>query len=84
VSQQWFAIIHDRSRTRFAHLFATSVDHPRMKGATTACGVDAYQRFPETQIGFGVYDDAERCPACTEKEHEWKEQAASSGSSPRM
>ena len=83
MSQQWFAIIHGRNRTRFAHLFATSVDHPRMKGATTACGVDAYERFPGVHIGFGVYDDAERCPQCTEKEHEWSrsmEQAASSGS----
>ena len=82
MTQAWFAIIHGRTRTRFAHLFATSVDHPQMKGATTACGVDAYERFAGTVIRFGVYDDAERCPDCTGKDIEWNELATSSGTHP--
>lgn len=67
----WFVIIHGSSRTRFSHLFATSVDHPHLSGAVTACGVDAYGRFPNQPISFGVHPDVEHCADCAEKEQQW-------------
>lgn len=72
MSVAWFAIAHDRSRTRYAHLFATSPDEAIAKGVVTACGVDAFERFPGEDVRFAVAPDAEQCPQCAEKETQWQ------------
>jgi hypothetical protein len=72
VSRAWFAVAHDRSRTRYVHLFATSTDEALASGVVTACGVDAYARFPGEDVRFAVVPEADRCPQCTEKEAAWQ------------
>ena len=71
MSVGWFAIIHGESRTRFSHLFATSTGHPVLRGAGTACGEDAYARFPGVFVSFAVVPEAEQCATCAQKEQEW-------------
>ena len=79
MSSAWFCIIHGTNRTRYAHLFATSVGHPNMGGTTTACSVDAYAQFPKQSISFQVAPDAEHCPQCEAKEREWTSSGTDQG-----